>query len=495
MNNRKLHANMNLNCEVVSIGQIECSYMATLSLDEHSVALLEVVDVEVEFYDEIEGLEEFLICAKTSNDYLTLRGTLIIESHFSISEIVDDNVYSKSSISFWISDIFVGREYAIEQNNELLFSGFSCQFTDIFELFGVYPYKIDDKSKQWLFQSVTIANSTKTIEFDGGYSCFVAPYVYKKDNDYIFSMQGRLNYSAAELENVTKLKEKIRMLELFFEILCGETVTVLDVMMDKGNNIFEYTGLCNYPKNKLKGLNSGRDSKWYPRKSIFKLSDWKVTGKNVIEFFTELAKSNLLAMESYKQVLLDEEIKIVTYNKFLKIMQMIEGIMRDPVLQQEMNDFNNKKQEVLAKIEADEDKSFIEKYCVNNGESFRKCLKKITRECLRVLSEAGTDKMLRNYEKLIAEIINDRDAYTHALQGCKPVMNEEEINVVNCCYKEFFRIIVLEKLGISEKLIRMRFLFNRKFVDSYKILFGLTIINIDEKHNTSEFDDEMCDYV
>lgn len=495
MNNRKLYANMNLSCKVVSIGQVECSYMATLSLDEHFVASLKVINIEVEFYNKIEGLEEFLICAKASNDYLTLRGTSIIEPYFAISEIVDDNVYSKATVSFWISDIFVGGEYAVEQNNELRFSGFSCQFTDVFELFGMYPYKIENESQKCLFQSATIANSTKTMEFDGGYSCFVAPYVYKKDSDYIFSMQGRLNYSTVELERITTLKEKIRMLELFFDILCGETVTVLDVTLDNGNNIFEYIGLCNYPKNRLKRLSNGSDLKWYPRKSIFKLSDWKDTGKNVIELFTELARNNLLAMESYKQVLLDEQIKIVTYNKFLKVMQMIEGIMRDPVLQQEMDDFNNKKQEVLAKIETEEDRIFINNYCVNNGDSFRKCLKKITRECLRVLSDAGTDKIFRNYDKLITKIINDRDAYTHASQECEPVMSEEEINLVNCCYKEFFRIIVLEKLGISEKLIRMRFLFNAKFVDSYKILFGLTIINVDDKYDTGEFDDEMCDYV
>ena len=183
MDNRKLHANMHLSCEVVSIGQVECSYRATLSLDEHAVALFEVIDAEVDFYNKIEELEEFLICAKTSNDYFTLRGTSIIESQFSVSEITDNEVQSKVKICFWISDIFVGEEYAVEQNGDLLFNGFSCQFTDIFELLGLYPYKIEDTSPKWSFQSVNIASNTKTIEFDGGYSCFVAPYVYKKDND------------------------------------------------------------------------------------------------------------------------------------------------------------------------------------------------------------------------------------------------------------------------------------------------------------------------
>ncbi len=492
MSNRKLHANMNLSCEVVSIGQIECSYRAMFSLDEHSMALLEIIDTEVDFYQKIKGLEEFLICAKTLNDYLTLRGSSIIESQFSVSEIIDDDVQSKVKICFWISDIFVGSEYAIEKNSDLFFNGFSCQFTDIFELFGVYPYRINDTSQTCSFQSVTITNNTKTMEFDGGYSCFVAPYVYKRDNDYIFSMQGRLNYSAAELENITKLKEKIRMLELFFEILSGETVTVLDVTMEKGNNLFEYTGLCNYSKKKLKGLGNGLDSKWHPRKSIFKLSDWKDTEKNVIELFAELAKDNLLALESYKQVLLDEEIGIVTYNKFLKVMQMIEGIMRTMVSDEEKRNFEKRKKKIKKQLENQEDREFIDDYCFNNGDKFRTCLTELTKESLAILS--GIEDV-ENFNGQISNIINDRNAYTHASKEISPIMNEKQIEAVNCCYKEFCRIKILKRLNLSDQMICSRFLFNRKFVSAYKILYELTITNADEKHYTSEFDNEMSDYL
>ena len=492
MGKRKLHANMHLSCEVISIGQIKCSYMATLSLDEHSVALFEVMDAEVDFYHKIEELEEFLICAKTSNDYFTLRGTSIIESQFSVSGIIDNDVQSKVKMCFWISDIFVGEEYAIEQNGNLLFNGFSCQFTDIFELFGVYPYEINDTSSQWSFQSLTITNNTKTMEFDGGYSCFVAPYVYKKDHDYIFSMQGRLNYSAAEFESVTNLKEKICMLELFFEILSGETVTAFDVVMNKKDKIFEYTGLCNYPKLKLIGLSNRFDAKWYPRKSIFKLSDWKDTGKNVIELFTELAKDNLLAMESYKQVLLDEEIKIVTCNKFLKIMQMIEGIMRTVISDEEKRDFEKKKRKIKKHLENQEDRKFIDTYCFNNGDKFRTCLTELTKESLIILSG---EECVKGFNGQINNIINDRNAYTHASKEIVPIMTVEQLEAVNCCYKEFCRIKILKQLNLSDQLICSRFLFNRRFVEAYKTFFGLSIRNMDEKHNTGEYDDEMSDYI
>ena len=493
MDNRKLHANMNLSCEVVSIGEIECSYRAMLSLDEHSVALLEIMDTEVDFYHKIQGLKEFLICAKTLNDYFTLIGSSIIESQFSIYEITDNNVRGKGKICFWISDILVGSEYAIEISNELLFNGFSCQFTDVFELFGLYPYRINDTSElPWSFQSVTMENNTKTMEFYGGYSCFVAPYVYKKNNDYIFSMDGRLNYSAAELKNITEQKEKIRLLELFFEILSGETVTALDVKMYKGDNIFEYTGLCNYPKKKLKGLSNGLDSKGYLRKSVFKLSDWKDMEKNVIERFSELAKDNLLAMESYKQVLLDEEIKIVTYNKFLKIMQMIEGIMRTKISDEEKKNFEKRKKKVKKHLENQEDKDFIDNYCFNNGDNFRTCLIELTKESVTILSGVVC---VENFNSQIDKIINDRNAYTHASKKIAPIMNEEQIEAVNCCYKTFYRIKILKQLNLSDEIICNRFLFDRKFVAAYKICFGLAITNVDENHNTGEFDNEMYAYI
>ena len=491
MSNIKLHANMHLSCEVEFIGQKECSYMAHLSLDEHSVVMLDVIDVEMEFYHEIKVLKEFIICARALNDCLTLRGTAIIESKFSLSKTVD-TMQSKVQVRFWISDIFVGSEYAVVQNENLQFNGFSCQFTDTFELFGVYPYEIDVAGPEWLFKSATITDNTKTMEFDGGYSCFVAPYVYKRDNDYTFSMQGRMNYSATKFESIIELKEKIRLLELFFEILSGESVTVLDVMMEKKEQFFEYMGLCNYPKLKLKGLCNGVDSKWYPRKSIFKLSDWKNSKKNVIELWVELAKDNLLAMESYKQVLLDEEIGIVTYNKFLKIMQMIEGIMRTAISNEEKKNFEKQKKKIKKKLENDEDKEFINKYCFNNGDNFRTCLIAITNESLTVLS--GVEDV-ENYEEQISNIINDRNAYTHASKEIVPVMNVEQIETVNCCYKEFYRIKLLKQLNLSDQIMCSRFSFNRKFVSAYKALFGLTITNAYENHDTGEFDDEMSDYV
>lgn len=159
--------------------------------------------------------------------------------------------------------------------------------------------------------------------------------------------------------------------------------------------------------------------------------------------FAELAKDNLLAMESYKQVLLDEEMKIVTYNKFLKTMQMIEGIARTVVSDEEKKNFDKRKKKIKKNLEKQEDRDFIDTYCFNNGDNFRTCLKEITKESLIILS--GVNDVER-YNEQISVIINDRNAYTHASKKIVPVMNMEQTENVNCCYKEFYRIKLLTLL-------------------------------------------------
>lgn len=67
----------------------------------------------------------------------------------------------------------------------------------------------------------------------------------------------------------------------------------------------------------------------------------------------------------------------------------------------------------------------------------------LTKESVAILSDVDD---ITNLEKQIKDIINDRNAYTHASKELKPVMNIEQLEIVNCCYKEFYRIRVLKKL-------------------------------------------------
>ena len=91
----------------------------------------------------------------------------------------------------------------------------------------------------------------------------------------------------------------------------------------------------------------------------------------------------------------------------------------------------------------------------------------------------------------IDAIINDRDVYTHASKEEKPRLSIDKLQAVNYCYKTFFRVMVLSKMGLTEKLIRNRLLFDRKFVAFYQMLFGLEILKEDSHTDTGDFDDLM----
>lgn len=489
---RKIHQNMNISCNVVQMGKVSCSYVGKLVIDEHLVATLTLFDVEMDDYIQIENERDFCICAKAENDYYTLKADMLISATFSCIEKEGD-LCSKAKVECGISDVLAGSEFALDKKGDLVFEGFSCQVTDMFELVGLYPYEIKSSCESWEIGTTSITGKEGSLEFDGGFSCFVEPYIYKKNCEYIFSMQGKINYTDSELKDLDELKSKMNLLRLLFEILCGEYVAILEIDVQKGKHIFEYIGVNNSIKSRLNCLNNNSDPKFLLRKGVFKLSDWCNDGKEVIQKFCDILENNLLAMESYKQLLLDEEVNIMTYNSFLKIMQMVEGVMRKKELDIEKEEFNNKKEEIIGKLKITEDKEFIKKYCNDNGISFRTCLKGISQECICLLSGI-IDGYNKIYGDVINKIINDRDAYTHASKTSRPIMTEKELRDVNCCYKIFFRIIILKRLGMNEEMIRIRLMHNRYFIFAYEKLFGLSIMNVEDTFEKNEFDTLMWKY-
>lgn len=55
----------------------------------------------------------------------------------------EGNLCSKAKVECGISDsdVLAGSEFALDKTGDLVFDGFSCQVTDMFELFGLYPYE------------------------------------------------------------------------------------------------------------------------------------------------------------------------------------------------------------------------------------------------------------------------------------------------------------------------------------------------------------------
>ena len=92
-------------------------------------------------------------------------------------------------------------------------------------------------------------------------------------------------------------------------------------------------------------------------------------------------------------------------------------------------------------------------------------------------------------EDIITTIVNDRNVYTHASHKNVPLLSQADLWGITYCFEIFFRIEVLIQLGLSKKLIRKRFSYDRKFVACYENLFEQTIKV--ENCETGEYDDIM----
>lgn len=238
-------------------------------------------------------------------------------------------------------------------------------------------------------------------------------------------------------------------------------------------------------------MQSSFDSRKYLRKSIFKVTDFANDIGKAIAIFYEIHNECMLACEAYKQILLDEEIKISTYNKFLKVMQVVEGFHRAKIDESEKQEFLQNKNNIIEKLDDEEEKAFLEQYTNYNGQSFRRCMNGLTLTSLHIISGL-TKRQAQNASKdIIDAIINDRDVYTHASKEEKPRLSIDKLQAVNYCYKMFFRVLVLSRMGLSDKIIRNRLLFDRKFVAFYQVLFGLKILQEDSYSDTGSFDNLM----
>ena len=473
-------------CRVTRVNNEKTDYLGTLTVDEEYTIRIEIKEVERKCFDKIKDAPYTNIVINWEGKYITIVDCQLTEKAFRGGpDINNTKMYLKYISSLLLVD------YLWDPAQKIQFSGFSCSITEITELLGNYPYKID--YDQLLFPNVecNVKGNVVSKKVGHGFSYFVAPSItYETDGMHV-SMYGKIQYSGGREQSVNELREVLHKICLFFEILSGEIITVNEIVFEQDKNYVKAVGFCNFPKSTLNGLQSSFDTRKYLRKSIFKVTDFGNDIGKAIASFCDIQSECMLACEAYKQILLDEEIKISTYNKFLKVMQVVEGFQRAKIYAGENLEFQQKKNSVLEKLNDEEDKAFLEKYTNYNGQSFRKCMNGLTVNSLQVISGLTKGQARKNSDDIIDAIIKDRDVYTHASKEEKPRLSIDKLQAVNYCYKTFFRVMVLSKMGLTEKLIRNRLLFDRKFVAFYQMLFGLKILKEDSHTDTGDFDDLM----
>lgn len=350
-----IEKNTTYTCRVVRINGEEVDYLAALAVDDECITRITIKEVERKDYDKVRNEAFVNIVVKCEAIYITIVECQLFKGS---SRIGLDYNESKINLEYMSSLMLV--DYLWSPSQEMRFSGINCEITEITELLGVYPYQIDYDELTFPRVKCDIKGDVVSKMVGHGFSYFVAPSITHEQDGLHVSMYGKIQYSGGKERNISEIYELLNSICLFFEILSGEIITIGDVSLNHGERSIKTVGLCNFPKNKLNSLQSSFDTRSFLRKGLFKISDFEEGIGAAIAMFYEIQNECMLACEAYKQILLDEEIKISTYNKFLKVMQVVEGFQRAKIDESEEVEFNNKKNEIMGKLD-ETDRAFIKK--------------------------------------------------------------------------------------------------------------------------------------
>lgn len=450
------------NCTIERIKDVECNIAGLIKVSNNYCVNIEIYNLPHECMEQVENNSESIMYLKTLDYCVTVIGYWIIEEG---SQLVD--LESGAAVFSYILEAkrsLWNYQYCMETK----FDDFTFRVTEGAELIGLTPYG-DLVQKQ---SELHIATEIQQINESSGFSCFTAPQIRHKGMDKWLAVQHGLCFSKNQKLSILEIDEKIKSIILLLEVLCGELITILNIKVRQGKEIYEYLGAPWKTKELLNAFQRTDKGTWYNvRERLFKLSDFDNDSIGVVSVFDNLFMEDRVAFGAYQQLLMDEELQIFTVNNFLKVMQMVEGLERQKDRKKIHNEFRKKRESILEKTDNDDVRAFIKDYCNDNGETFKECMNKITNNCVELLSGEST----QSCEELIKRIIKDRNTYTHASHKDEPIFSQVELKEITYCYKAFFRIEVLKQLGLCEELIRKRFSYDGVFNEYYKKIFGKSI--------------------
>lgn len=488
----KKYEGLKKNCKVIKIDDILCDLNGMVYVEKNYQVFFELQNLTREQLLILKDEKAKVIYVQTDDEYIT--ATVIHIQQYSYKHKSDNIEDMTISVRIEAENTLFGNEVIENNNDVILFEGFTCRITDGNELIGITPYEsLEDEIRNNSQGTFKIDSKIRSLVSTNGLSFFSYPRVYREETEIRLGYQSVVQYRYETNASLDEIKEKINDIMLLFEILSGEYISTTSVRLFKSNKGYDLIGNCNFPKyDLLQFKNNTFDKRYYLRKGLFKISDFKEIDKIYIKW-VKIIQENKLAFNSYRELLLDEEMKIITANKFLKVMQIIEGIEREETSEYEKREFNNHKGKIMEMLTEKEDKEFISQYCIyNRGDNFRKCLKKFIYFGIKTISGLSNTKCEKYSKTLIDKIKKDRDTYTHASHYTKPVLRDEELMDIVYVLKVFFRIKILSMLGIDNELIRKRLAFDRYFIGHYQNLFNLKIeIEDNNRLDTGEFDEFM----
>lgn len=404
--------------------------------------------------------------------------------HFIVVKSNDNSYYSLYDLSFK-SNTLSNRMYKLSLlttnciigprplNIEEKFDNISFKITEGFEIIGISPYDTCSfvENEIALDKNLTINTNPKSLQYNtsiGKLNFIVTPKRSFGDRDIKISLEHSIEFSPHKPLGLIELRETIKKITSLFTIFAGELITVneLSVFL-KGNNgyldEYSFVGFCNFPINNLRNLMSnGLDTRGFLRLSLFKVSDFANFEKTFNWWFENYSKIEVVH-SAYERILLDEDAKIVSVNKFLAAMQLVEGFSDCFLLDENKEtSFLKSKKKLLSIINDVQLKEFVEDNLRPNGDTFRTSLKKFLKNNLRIIISMS-DKEFRKHDKFIEHIVSDRNYYTHSSQTSSKQLSITQMFDTAAIIKHLYRIGILDLMGLDREIIRKRLARNRSF--------------------------------
>lgn len=351
-------------------------------------------------------------------------------------------------------------------SNTSKFQEIQFEITEGNELIGLCPYDMNKNDEDILFYrkiDIPINVENKTVQLGNGKLtfCVYPKYQYTKDS-FSIGFAHRIIWKFNSAIDIEQIRKKLCIITDFFSVLAGENITVNSLEGVQGDKLVEIIGICNFPKEDLNILkNDTVDYTAFKRGAIYKITDFQNLDQALKYWFSNYEKIHN-AQQAYGRILLDEEVKIVTTNKFLAAMQLIEGYTQAYADEEkEIKEFEEKKKEIISKLESEDEKELVKKGLGYSGISFRKAVKDYLYKGSKGFVEISKTKFLQEKEDLINNIVNDRNFYTHSSNRISAIMSFDKLLQVASLCKELYRIISLRDMGLDIEVIKRRVSNNR----------------------------------
>lgn len=473
--------------KLVCIGDLKVDNRAEMYINRFRQGIITLYKVSRDIVNLVrEGNKQYLVIELEMGERITAVGL-----NFKAASSRGDNCF-KLEVE---ADILYKGENAYTNTSK--FQEIQFEITEGNELIGLCPYDINKNAEDILFCrkiDIPINVENKTVQLEDGKLTFCAypKYQYTKDS-FSIGFAHCIIWDFNSAIDIEQIREKLCIITDFFSVLAGENITVNSLKCVEGDKLVEIIGICNFPKENLNILKDDTvDYTSFKRGAIYKITDFQNLDQALKYWFSNHEKI-YNAQQAYGRILLDEEVKIVTINKFLAAMQLIEGYAQAYADEEkEIKEFEEKKDEIISKLENEDEKELVRKGLGYSGISFRKAVKEYLYKCSNSFVKISKTKFSEEKENLINNIVNDRNFYTHSSNRMPAIMKFDELLHIASLCKELYRIICLKDMGLDIEVIKYRVKNNRL---CYWLMQNIMEVEIETDNlQLTEFDYEMCSF-